>query len=35
MRRLTRLFLSELREEYAEELGVVEPKGKLQIPILV
>jgi putative transposase len=35
MRRLTTLFSSEFFEEHAEELGVVEREGKLQIPILV
>ena len=35
MRRLTTLFPSEFLEEHAEELGVVERDGKLQIPILV
>jgi putative transposase len=35
MRRLTTLFPSEFLEEHAEELGVVEREGKLQIPILV
>ncbi|GGJ04268.1 hypothetical protein GCM10008995_12590 [Halobellus salinus] len=35
MRRLTTLFPSELLEEHAEELGVVEREGKLQIPVLV
>jgi putative transposase len=35
MRRLTTLFPSEFLEEHAEELGVVEREGKLQIPVLV
>ena len=35
MRRLTTLFPSEFLEEHAEELGVVERDGKLQIPVLV
>lgn len=35
MCRLTTLFLSEFFEEHAEELGVVERDGKLQIPVLV
>jgi IS4 transposase len=35
MRRLTTLFPSEYLEEHAEELGVVEREGKLQIPVLV
>jgi putative transposase len=34
MRRLTTLFPSEFLEEHAEELGVVEREGKLQIPVL-
>ncbi|MDL0120357.1 IS4 family transposase, partial [Halobacterium salinarum] len=33
--RLTTLFPSEFLEEHAEELGVVERDGKLQIPVLV
>ena len=32
MRRLTTFFLSEFLEEHAEELGVVERDGKLQMP---
>jgi len=35
MRRLTTLFPSEFLEEHAEELGVVEREGKLQVPVLV
>ncbi|ELY59308.1 IS4 family transposase [Natronococcus jeotgali] len=35
MRRLTTLFPSEFLEEHAEELGVVEREGKLEIPVLV
>ena len=35
MRRLTTLFPSEFPEEHAEELGVVEREGKLQLPVLV
>ena len=35
MRRLTTLFPSEFLEEHAEELGVVEREGKLQLPVLV
>jgi len=35
MRRLTTLFPSESLEEHAEELGVVEREGKLQVPVLV
>ena len=35
MRRLTTLFPSEFLEEHAEELGVIEREGKLQIPVLV
>jgi len=35
MRRLTTLFPSEYLEEHAEELGVVEREGKLQVPVLV
>lgn len=35
MRRLTTLFPSEFLEEHAEELGVVEREGKLQIPAFV
>jgi len=35
MRRLTTLFPSAFLEEHAEELGVVEREGKLQIPVLV
>jgi putative transposase len=35
MRRLTTLFPSEFLEEHAEELGVVERDGKLQVPVLV
>lgn len=35
MRRLTTLFPSEYLEAHAEELGVVEREGKLQIPVLV
>ncbi len=35
MRRLTTLFPSEFLDEHAEELGVVEREGKLQIPVLV
>ena len=35
LRRLTILFPSEFLKEHAEELGVVERGGKLQIPILV
>ena len=35
MRRLTTLFPSDLLEEHAEELGVVERDGKLQMPAFV
>jgi IS4 transposase len=35
MRRLTTLFPSDLLEEHAEELGVVERDGKLQVPAFV
>ena len=35
MRRLTTLFPSKFLEEHAEELGVVEREGKLQVPVLV
>ena len=35
MRRLTTLFPSDLLEEHAEELGVVERGGKLQMPAFV
>ena len=35
MRRLTTLFPSTMLQEHAEELGVVERDGKLQIPVLV
>ncbi|WP_257300621.1 IS4 family transposase [Haloarchaeobius sp. FL176] len=35
MCRYTTLLPSEFLEEYAEELGVVERKGKLQVPVLV
>ena len=35
MRRLTTLFPSEFLEEHAEELGMVEREGKLQVPVLV
>ena len=35
MRRLSTLFPSDFLEEHAEELGVVEREGKLQIPVLV
>jgi putative transposase len=35
MRRLTTLSPSTMLQEHAEELGVVERDGKLQIPVLV
>ncbi len=35
MRRLTTLFPSDYLEEHAEELGVIERDGKIQIPVFV